>query len=141
MFAYTVRRVFAGMILLVVMSMITFVLFFASSEQPERFACGPKCTQQQLETTRVALGYDEPIYIQWGKFAKGVVAGRQFPEDEKLKQTAPELITECPAPCLGYSQGYNTPVARQDLRRAADLGLPGHRRLHPLDDRRRAASG
>ncbi len=110
MFAYTVRRVFAGMILLVVMSMITFVLFFASSEQPERFACGPKCTQQQLETTRVSLGYDEPIYTQWGKFAKGVVAGREFPEDAKLKETRPELITKCPAPCLGYSQGYNTPV-------------------------------
>lgn len=110
MFAYTVRRVFAGLILLVVMSMITFVLFFASSERPERFACGPKCTPQQLDTTRTALGYDEPIYVQWGKFAQGVVTGREFPEDEKLKQSAPELISECPAPCLGYSQGYNTPV-------------------------------
>ncbi len=110
MFAYTVRRVFAGLILLIVMSMITFVLFFASSESPERFACGPKCTQQQLETTEKSLGYDEPIYVQWGKFAKGVFVGREFPEDAKLKEAAPELITECPAPCIGYSQGYNTPV-------------------------------
>ena len=110
MFAYTVRRIFAGAILLVIMSMVTYVLFFASSEQPERFACGPKCTQAQLETTKKSLGYDEPIYVQWGKFAKGVVAGREFPDDPALKKSAPDLITECPAPCIGYSQGYNTPV-------------------------------
>ena len=110
MFAYTIRRVFAGLILLIVMSMITFVLFFASSETPERFACGPKCTPQQLETTKKSLGYDEPIYTQWAKFAKGVFVGREFPDDPKLKAAAPELITECPAPCIGYSEGYNTPV-------------------------------
>ena len=47
------------------MSMITFVLFYASSSHPERYACGPKCTDAQLAQTRHALGYDEPITTQW----------------------------------------------------------------------------
>lgn len=110
MFAYALRRLFSGALLLVVMSMVTFLLFYASSSTPERYACGQKCTAQQLEQTKAALGYDEPITTQWAKFAKGVVAGREFPDDEALREAAPELVTQCEAPCLGYSTGYGETV-------------------------------
>ncbi|GAA2004117.1 ABC transporter permease [Nocardioides kribbensis] len=109
-FAYALRRLFSGALLLVVMSMVTFLLFYASSSTPERYACGQKCTAQQLEQTKAALGYDEPITTQWAKFAKGVVAGREFPDDEALREAAPELVTQCEAPCLGYSTGYGETV-------------------------------
>jgi peptide/nickel transport system permease protein len=109
-FAYTVRRVVTGALLLVVMSMVTFVLFYASSSHPERYACGPKCTTTQLLQTKEALGYDEPITTQWWKFARGVVAGRQYPDDPALSESAPELVIDCPAPCLGLSTGYGKPV-------------------------------
>ncbi len=88
MFAYTIRRIISGILLLVVMSVVTFYLFYASSSTPERFACGPKCTPAQLEVTKKALGYDEPTIVQWGKFAKGFVVGREFPDDEKLREAA-----------------------------------------------------
>jgi len=108
--AYTIRRILSGALLLVVMSMVVFVLFYASSDTPERYACGPKCSAQQLEVTKQALGYDEPITTQWAKFAKGVVVGREFPNDPDLRASAPELVQECDAPCLGFSTGYGTPV-------------------------------
>jgi peptide/nickel transport system permease protein len=92
------------------MSVVTFYLFYASSSTPERFACGPKCTPAQLETTKKALGYDEPTIVQWGKFAKGFAVGREFPDDEKLREAAPEQVVECPAGCLGYSYGYSKTV-------------------------------
>ena len=110
MFAYTIRRCISGVILLVVMSAVTFVLFYASSDHPERFACGAKCTPAQLEQTSKALGYDEPLYVQWGKFAKGFVNGRQFPDDPALRAAAPEQVVECPRGCLGYSNGYGQTV-------------------------------
>ena len=110
MFAYTVRRVVTGALLLVVMSMVTFVLFYASSGHPERYACGPKCTETQLLLTKQALGYDEPVATQWWKFAQGVVVGREYPDDPALRESAPELVIECPAPCLGLSTGYGQPV-------------------------------
>ena len=110
MFAYTIRRFISGTILLVVMSIVTFVLFYASSDHPERFACGAKCTPAQLEQTSKALGYDEPLYVQWGKFAKGFVHGREFPDDPALRAAAPEQVVECPAGCLGYSNGYGQTV-------------------------------
>jgi peptide/nickel transport system permease protein len=92
------------------MSMVTFVLFYASSSHPERYACGPKCTDSQLLQTRQALGYDEPIASQWWKFAKGVVVGRDYPDDPELRASAPQLVMGCPAPCLGMSTGYGKPV-------------------------------
>ena len=110
MFAYTIRRMIGGALLLVVMSVVTFYLFYASSSTPERFACGPKCTPAQLDTTKRALGYDEPTIVQWGKFAKGFVAGRQFPDDAKLRAAAPEQVVDCGPGCLGYSTGYSKPV-------------------------------
>ena len=110
MFAYTIRRFISGAILLVVMSAVTFVLFYASSDHPERFACGAKCTPAQLEQTSKALGYDEPLYVQWGKFAKGFVNGREFPDDPALRAAAPEQVVECPPGCLGYSNGYGQTV-------------------------------
>ena len=110
MFAYTVRRVLLGILLLVVMSMVTFVLFYASSGHPERYACGPKCTDAQLVQTKQALGYDEPVTTQWWKFARGVVVGRQYPDDPALRRSAPQLVVDCPAPCLGLSTGYGKPV-------------------------------
>ena len=97
MFAYTIRRMISGVLLLVVMSVVTFYLFYASSSTPERFACGPKCTPAQLEVTKKALGYDEPTIVQWGKFAKGFVAGREFPDDEALRGRGPRAGRRVPA--------------------------------------------
>ncbi|WP_370287970.1 ABC transporter permease [Nocardioides sp.] len=103
MLAYTIRRLFTGVVMLIVMSFITFALFFASPVDVGRFACGKNCTPAQIEQVNRALGYDDSFVTQWGKFAKGVVAGRQFPDDPALRESAPQLVSDCPAPCLGYS--------------------------------------
>jgi peptide/nickel transport system permease protein len=102
-FAYIVRRVIAGVILIIVMSIVTFALFFASPVDPAQFACGKNCSAAQKEVTADALGYNDNFIVQWGKFAKGIFVGRDFPDDPELKKTAPQTIAHCPAPCLGYS--------------------------------------
>jgi peptide/nickel transport system permease protein len=103
-FAYLIRRVVGGIVLLIVMSIVTFALFFASPVNPADFACGKNCSQAQKKQTAAALGYDDNFVNQWGDFAKGVFVGRDFPDDPKLRKTAPETIAHCPAPCLGYSR-------------------------------------
>ncbi len=110
MTAYIVRRVFTGVVLLIVMSMVTFILFFSSPVHPEDFACGKNCSVAQKEQTRKALGYSDPVTVQWVNFAKGFFAGRDFPDDEELRKAAPEQVVHCAAPCLGYSQSTNATV-------------------------------
>ncbi len=104
MFAYIVRRLFIGVILLIVMSLVTFMLFFLMPQDPARVACGKNCSIAQIKQTEKALGYDKPALQQWVDFLEGVVAGREYPEDKTLRAKAPELISDCAAPCLGYSR-------------------------------------
>ncbi|MFM6851908.1 MAG: ABC transporter permease [Terrabacter sp.] len=103
MFAYVVRRIFVGAIMLVVMSLVTYLLFFAAPSDPARFTCGKNCSPELIEQNRKALGYDKPVLVQYGQFVKGVFVGREFPDDPELKKSAPDTIAACPAPCLGYS--------------------------------------
>ena len=110
MFAYIVRRVAAGMVMILAMSLVTMLLFFASPADPARYTCGKNCTPQLLEQNRKALGYDKPVLTYWADFTKGIFVGSEFPKDPALKKSAPETIAECPAPCLGYSPQSSRPV-------------------------------
>jgi peptide/nickel transport system permease protein len=103
MFAYIVRRVIVGVVMLVVMSFVTYFLFFASPVDPGKFACGKNCPPALIKQTDKALGFDKPWPVQWKDFAVGVVKGRDFPEDPSLRKSAPQLVSHCAAPCLGYS--------------------------------------
>ena len=104
MIAYVIRRLVTGLLLIVVMSLVTFALFFASPIDQASFTCGKNCSQAQKDETAKALGYDDNFFEQWVEFGKGVFAGRDFPDDPKLKETAPDTIVHCDAPCLGYSR-------------------------------------
>ncbi len=110
MAAYIIRRLVSGFVLIIVMSLVTFLLFFASPVDEAKQACGKNCSPVLIEQTRQALGYDQPVIVQWGQFLKGVVAGREYPNDPKLRKTAPQTIASCSAPCLGYSRFSNDTV-------------------------------
>jgi peptide/nickel transport system permease protein len=108
--AYILRRLVSGLVLIIVMSLVTFLLFFASPVDPARVSCGKNCSPALQKQTAKALGFDQPVLVQWGQFMKGVVKGRDFPNDPSLRKTAPETIAHCPAPCLGYSKLQNATV-------------------------------
>lgn len=110
MWAYIVRRCAVGLGLLLALTLVTFILFFAAPIDAARIACGKNCSQDQIKQAEKALGYDEPLHVQWVEFSKGLVVGRQFPADEELRIAAPETVTDCAAPCLGYSHLNSTTV-------------------------------
>lgn len=113
MFAYIVRRVFSGLVMLLLVSLVTFILFFAAPINPARLTCGKNCTPALVEQNAKALGYDKPMIVQWADFVEGVFVGRQFPDDPALKKSAPQTIADCPAPCLGYSPLNNATVTSE----------------------------
>ncbi len=110
MSAYIIRRLISGIVLIIIMSLVTFLLFFASPVDPGRVSCGKNCSPALIKQTDKALGFDEPVLVQWGNFLKGVVKGREFPNDPALRKIAPDTIASCPAPCLGYSTLQNATV-------------------------------
>lgn len=104
MWAYAVRRCLIGLVLLLALTFVTFALFFAAPVDQAHRACGKICNEEQIAVTEKALGYDKPFYSQWGSFVQGTFAGREYPLDPELRAAAPEIVTDCNAPCLGYSQ-------------------------------------
>ena len=122
MLAYLVRRGFVGIILLLVLSLMTFFLFFATPVDVTRFACGKNCTPEKRATTEKALGYDDPTVVQWAKFMKGVVVGRDYPDDKELQEAAPDIVTHCGAPCFGYSQ-VNARTVNELIKEAAPTSI------------------
>ena len=122
MWAYIVRRCLMGLVLVLAVTLVTFVLFFASPIDPARFACGKNCTEEQRDQARRALGYDKPVYEQWASFMKGIVAGRQYPADPELRAAAPQLVTDCARPCLGYSH-LNSTTVNKLVRDAAPVSI------------------
>lgn len=115
MIAYTVRRLVIGAMLILSLTFVTYVLFFAVPHDPAKQACGKNCNEEQIEQTRIALGYDKPWIVQWTDFLQGIVTGRDYPDDKQIQQDHPELVTHCPAPCMGFSyvnqQTVNTILA------------------------------
>jgi peptide/nickel transport system permease protein len=99
-FAYIVKRLIAGFFVLVLVSMAIFALFWFGPEEPARPLCNLE-TSQRCDPVRLAqynanLGYDNPVYEEYGNFAKGIFTGR---DDLIISGQA----QECGAPCFGYS--------------------------------------
>jgi peptide/nickel transport system permease protein len=69
MLRYFARRVLWAAVLLVVITFVTFVVFFQVPQDPARFLVrSQNPTEQQLAEARKQLGVDKPIYEQYAKF-------------------------------------------------------------------------
>lgn len=110
MFQYIIRRSVSIVLMLVAISIVTFLLFFAIPRDPARLTCGKNCTPTLLAANRHVLGYDKPLVTQYGDFVKGLFVDRKFPDDPELEKTNPQAIVHCSAPCLGYSPTQETTI-------------------------------
>jgi len=97
---FIIRRTLGALLVLVVVSIITFGVFMAvpsitSPNVYSRLYAGKVANQAQVEAISHKLGFDKPLYEQYLIYMKGIFTGREFSSGT---QTA-----ECPAPCLGYT--------------------------------------
>lgn len=118
MFRYLVRRLLAAALILLVISVITFFVFFALPSDPALLACGKACSPARLAEIRHSLGLDRSTVVQFWEFFKGLFAGRDY-GDQSVR-------IHCGAPCLGVSFQTDTPVLTtllQDFPADLSLGL------------------
>jgi peptide/nickel transport system permease protein len=111
---FIVRRLFGAVLMLLVVSMVTFAVFFLvprlagqTTDQLAAQYVGRNPSPTQIHAMEVKLGLDQPIYTQYGRFLKGVVAGADYND-------GPDT-SHCPAPCFGYSFKNQEPVWPQML--------------------------
>lgn len=97
--AYIIRRLFAVVVMLLVITLVTFGIFFLIPKwvgvDPATYFIGKQADPASLEGIRKKMGLDDPILVQFGKFLWGLFAGRDYANGAD--------VTHCPAPCFGYS--------------------------------------
>jgi len=102
MITFIIRRLITAIFLLLVVSVITFAIFFLiprlAGQNANELAAQyvgrnptPAAIQQMVER----LGLDQPLPVQYWHFLKGLVAGENY--------SAGPSVTYCPPPCFGYS--------------------------------------
>ncbi|MFF7965962.1 ABC transporter permease [Streptomyces sp. NPDC007903] len=99
MLRFLVRRVFGALVILLIISAVTFWLFYAIPRDPATMSCGKNCTPDMLAQVRHNLGIDHPVPVQYWYWIKGIFVGRSYGD-----------FGDCSAPCLGYSFANREPV-------------------------------
>jgi peptide/nickel transport system permease protein len=99
---FVIQRVLSAVVVLWLVSLVTFLLFFAVPGDPARFSCGKTCTPERLADIRHSLGIDQPVMQQYVDYMQGIFAGRDF--------TQAGEIVHCDVPCFGYSFANQQPV-------------------------------
>jgi peptide/nickel transport system permease protein len=91
MLRYTIRRLLWGLLVLFVITVVTFTLFGPVLEGPgetdlARAYAGSRATEQAVENMREYLNLDEPYVVQYGLWVKRLVVG---PSDEDKEKFCP----------------------------------------------------
>jgi len=117
MISYVVRRLGAAVLLLFVVSAVTFSIFFVVPRfigaTPETLATryvGRTATESTVVQTADRLGFYDPIPVQYANWVKGVFVGADYDYGAGVER--------CPRPCLGYSFLTRQPVWPDLLDRA-----------------------
>jgi peptide/nickel transport system permease protein len=96
MVRYIIRRLLWVIVLLLVISAVTFVIFYAlPSADPAVLRAGRQGSPELIQSIRHNLGLDQPIYVQYYRYMKSIVLHFDF----------------------GYSYQNNAPVRQQILDR------------------------
>ncbi len=96
MFRYLVRRVLWAVFLFLVVTWVTFVIFFMTPANPGRLVCGgDKATGECIKAATKALGLDKPIPVQYWRFLKQLVVhqslGRRSSRKRPSTTSSPRL--------------------------------------------------
>jgi peptide/nickel transport system permease protein len=96
---YVVRRVLWGAALLLIVSFLTFVIFYVfPSADPAALRAGRSATPQLIAQIRHQLGLDRPLYEQYWIYVKGIVThfdlGFSYQNNESVRT---QILSRLPA--------------------------------------------
>ena len=91
MLRYLVRRILWACLLFVVITIVTYVIFFIIPANPAKLACGQRATPTCIQLARHNLGLDRPVYVQYARFLWKLVyhhdLGRSYVNRQSVNKT------------------------------------------------------
>ncbi len=90
---YIIRRLLWVIVLLIVVSAVTFIIFYAlPSADPAALRAGRSPSPTLIASIRHNLGLDQPIYVQYWRYLKGVVLHFDFGYSYQFSQPVRTMI-------------------------------------------------
>ena len=95
MFRYLVRRILWAALLFLVITFVTFVIFYVGPNNPARAVCGgDQAKRECLVRATAKLGLDKPMPVQYYKFLKQLVVHQDLGESFATSQSVNQRIKE-----------------------------------------------
>ncbi|MET7887168.1 ABC transporter permease [Streptomyces avermitilis] len=92
---FVLRRGLGAVVTLLAISVIIYVVFYATPGNVAQITCGPRCSPEQVHQVAEQLKLDDPLYVRYWHFLEGIVAGQDY--------STGTSVQHCSAPCLGLS--------------------------------------
>ncbi|MDM4763892.1 ABC transporter permease [Galbitalea sp. SE-J8] len=102
-------RVLGAIVVLLLITVLTYAVFYLLPANPAQLSCGRPCTPENLRRAAEFMGTDLPWWQQLLEFLRGIVLGRDFGSGA--------AAVHCAAPCFGYSFQQNASVTELILSR------------------------
>ena len=103
---YIARRVAWMFVLLALVSAVTFVIFYAlPSADPAVLRAGRQASPQLVAQIRTQLGLDDPLYVQYWTYLKGVLLHFDFGFSYQTSQSVREAIVSRLPATISLSAG------------------------------------
>ncbi|MET8075421.1 ABC transporter permease [Streptomyces sp. NPDC005303] len=93
--AFALRRAVSAVLTLLALSVIIYVVFYATPGNVAQITCGPRCSPEQVHQVAQQLRLDDPLYLRYWHFLQGIVTGHDY--------STGTSVEHCSAPCLGLS--------------------------------------
>jgi peptide/nickel transport system permease protein len=94
-FRYLVRRTLWAILLFIVITFVTFVIFFVGPNNPARAVCGGEQAKREcLVRATAKLGLDQPMPVQYWRFVKQLVIHQDLGESFATSQSVNQRIKE-----------------------------------------------
>ena len=75
MIAYIIRRVFWSFVVIVGVSLFTFLIIFLGPSDPAVALVGDRAGAETIQAVRVEYGLDQPVYVQYARYMSHLVRG------------------------------------------------------------------
>lgn len=92
---FALRRAVGAVLTLLALSVIVYVVFYATPGNVAQITCGPRCSPEQVHQVAQQLKLDDPLYLRYWHFLEGIVVGQDY--------STGTSVAHCSAPCLGLS--------------------------------------
>ncbi|GAA3831022.1 ABC transporter permease [Streptomyces coacervatus] len=92
---FTLRRAVGAVVTLLAISVIVYVVFYATPGNVAQITCGPRCSPEQVHQVAQQLRLDDPLYLRYWHFLQGILVGQDY--------STGTSVEHCSAPCLGLS--------------------------------------